>query len=371
MGIINNIGLIYYILPYSHIIENRFNLILSIFFGRKSFRIRLTDNRDFQFENDQYTTMLHLLGILTFATNYKIIENDILEVSFDFKNQFKINLRNISKEDENLLELLFLGSKFGVNFINTKNLIKNENRGKTVAIYQENGKSIVETPNNVKFFLDSIHPGNTIIETFIQRIHDIRVDDDWSGKLVIDVGAECGDTALYYAKLGAKVIAFEAIKENYDAALQNLSLNEELSNKISLINNAIGKDGTLKFFQSKDTPDIGSSFVYNKRGDDAKIVFVEGYSLETVIKKFSVEHIDLLKMDCKGCEFSLNKDILEKISEIKIEYVANSQDRRVENLLNLLKESGFTSDIYRVDPSSRLSNKSTGHIYSRKNIEKN
>ena len=54
------------------------------------------------------------------------------------------------------------------------------------------------------------------------------------------------------------------LNENFDSMKRNISLNEELSKRITPINAAVGKDGTLKFYQSPETPTYGSSFVYNR-----------------------------------------------------------------------------------------------------------
>ena len=85
-------------------------------------------------------------------------------------------------------------------------------RKQTYRIISENDKKIIITSNGVRFFLDSIHPGNTIIETFVREIHSINPKINWNDKIVVDVGAECGDTPLYFASMGAKVFAFEPLK---------------------------------------------------------------------------------------------------------------------------------------------------------------
>ena len=94
--------------------------------------------------------------------------------------------------------------------------------------------------------------------------------DNWNDKVVVDVGAECGDTALYYANLGAKVFAFEPLKENFDKMIQNLSLNPEISKRITPINAALGEDGELIFYQNTKIKTGGVSFVTNIHGKNIK-----------------------------------------------------------------------------------------------------
>ena len=166
-------------------------------------------------------------------------------------------------------------------------------------------------------------------------------------KIVFDVGANVGDTALFYANEGAKVYSFEPIKAHYDAMIQNISLNPDLSKNIIAVNAAMGKDETLKFFQDSEADiSYSASFVYNHHGKNAKIVEVQGYSLDTIISKYEISKVDLLKMDCKGCEFFLSNNNLDKVSALKIEYGAYDNSHKLEDLIETLKSNGFNYAIY-------------------------
>ena len=69
---------------------------------------------------------------------------------------------------------------------------------------------------------------------------------DYKDRVIIDVGANSGDTALYFASKGAKVYAFEPVKEYFDMALKNLDLNPELSKNIKIFNYGVSyKKGKL------------------------------------------------------------------------------------------------------------------------------
>jgi len=102
-------------------------------------------------------------------------------------------------------------------------------------------KKIIQTNKGLKFYLESIDP-LVFIETFVLKIHNIDFIKSLEGKIVVDVGANFGDTALFFASLGAKVYAFEPLKTNYSAMLKNIKLNEHLSDNIIPINAAIGTD---------------------------------------------------------------------------------------------------------------------------------
>ena len=313
--------------------------------------------------------MMDFVGVLMYSTSYEITSDRKIHLTLDLKNTFTIPLDDLSIEDENLIQTLFNGLRYGANF-ETKNIDFKDFRDKTLVITEKNGKKIIETSRGIKFYIDSIHPGNTIGEAFVMDIHTIRNDYDYTDKIVVDVGAECGDTPLYYASRGAKVFAFEPMKAHYDAMIRNLSLNPELAKRITPINAAIGKDGKLKFYHSNRAEIAGvSSFVYNAHGDNA-VVFddVQGYSLSSAIKKFNIHHIDVLKTDCKGCEFFLKEEDLEKVDQVKIEYEAYEYTKHnLTELTKTLDNSGFKYMIYRINPNrDRFSNLLSGHLFGKK-----
>ena len=336
---------IYLILPYRHIIDNLLGLIFSILTKQNIFHLKLKNGINVKFKANKFQVMLSLIGIITFSISCSEIKKNIIEFSFDGRNTFQINLEKMALEDENLIELLFLGIKDGVYFVtNSKEKIPNFN--KIFYIKKINDKKIVEINNGPKFYLNSIYVGS-IWETFIKKIHDVDNSKKMKDKIVFDVGANVGDTALFYANEGAKVYSFEPIKAHYDAMIQNISLNPDLSKNIIAVNAAMGKDETLKFFQDSEADiSYSASFVYNHHGKNAKIVEVQGYSLDTIISKYEISKVDLLKMDCKGCEFFLSNNNLDKVSALKIEYGAYDNSHKLEDLIETLKSNGFNYAIY-------------------------
>lgn len=111
-----------------------------------------------------------------------------------------------------------------------------------------------------------------------------------------------------------------------------------------------------------------SSFVYNAHGDNYVVFEVRGYSLLSAIQEFNISHVDILKTDCKGCEFFLTKQDLEKVDQVKIEYEAFEITKHsLTELLKVLDDSGFEYMLYRINPTrDRFSNKVSGHLFGRK-----
>ena len=362
MSIQANLKEIYFLLPYLKIIKNKNELILSFIFNRKKHHVIFKNGLELTFKKTQFSTLLNLLKVVTYATATSVSSRKTIELSFDNKNKISISLEKISPEDERLLELLKEGVENGANFISENDF---QIKDTTLRIIENGNRKIIETGEGIKFFLDSSTP-YILIETFIRKMHEINSEDSWKDKIVLDVGAECGDTALYFANKGATVYAFEPIKAHFDAMLENIKLNPKLSDKISPVNAGIGKDEILKFYHSdKSNIAWSASFVYNTHGENARVSEIQGYSIEKALEKFNVKHIDLLKMDCKGCEFFLTEKSLENVDTIQMQYWANGDHTKLDNLLDILKKSNFEYIIIRQN-ATFTSNLESATIYGKK-----
>jgi FkbM family methyltransferase len=154
------------------------------------------------------------------------------------------------------------------------------------------------------------------------------------GKEVVDVGANIGDTAIYFVVNGAKyVYAFEPYPFSYKIALKNIKLNK-LEKKVTLLNEAIGKENKTIYING-NYKNIGSDDLKEfKRGKKIKII-----TLEEVVKRFKLKDA-VLKIDCEGCEYNsiLNtpNEVLRNFEQIMIEYHYGYL-----NLKKKLEEAGF------------------------------
>jgi len=187
------------------------------------------------------------------------------------------------------------------------------------------------------------------IEMGIYDIHFLAFDmSDW---FVLDIGAYVGDTALYYARRGAFVVAVEPLPDNYNFMLRNLELNPTLKARIIPINAAVsGVDGFVEF-KHKYTVDGGGS-IYSV---DKLISRVRSMKLSTLIKEINNMGIDLnrfkvrvLKADCKGCEYDIinEVDVLRLFDIIKIEYSGFLRGRTYHELKDRLETLGFRCRVW-------------------------
>jgi FkbM family methyltransferase len=189
------------------------------------------------------------------------------------------------------------------------------------------------TPSGLRFTLDSFNP-TIFAETFIYQTQFRGFD--LAGQTVVDVGANVGDTALYYASLGASVVAAEPDPANFARLEQNLALNPSLAGKIRPIAAAVGDDGEVEFHAGLG----GASGLYVAGGRTVK---VRSMSLGTLLKESGLDAPFLLKCDCKGCEFTLVRDpALAQFRNVAIEYTVYHPGDRPEAIHQALERLGFT-----------------------------
>ena len=153
------------------------------------------------------------------------------------------------------------------------------------------------------------------------------------GKDVVDVGANVGDTAIYFALRGANhVFAFEPYPYSYNIAKKNIKLNH-LEDRITLLNEGCGKSGFVTI--KEDYKNMGGTDLKNfEEGKKIRIV-----SLDEIVKKFNLKHATL-KVDCEGCEYALilnaTDEALQAFDQIIMEYHYGYR-----NLVKRLRQAGF------------------------------
>ncbi|MEM1644923.1 MAG: FkbM family methyltransferase [Ignisphaera sp.] len=237
-----------------------------------------------------------------------------------FPNGLVININ--SKNFRDIVSLLLFSAKYGAEV------------GKDWKVDLES--YTITSPDGIRFSLRGFDP-LIFAETFLYDIHFI--DFDLKGRTVIHAGAYVGETALYYAKKGAIVYAFEPQLDCYNIARYNLELNPELSKNVVLKNWAIGSDGEIEF---PNTQCSGSVGIYSSNLQKIK---VRSVSISTILKEFKIVNPDILDLDIKGAEFQIIHDkSLEKFKVIRIEYLTIIDGKKVgevNDIINKLKEYGF------------------------------
>jgi FkbM family methyltransferase len=153
-------------------------------------------------------------------------------------------------------------------------------------------------------------------------IHGVFFEEDYGkipikNQIIIDVGANIGDSAIYFALKGAqKVIAIEPYPKNYELAKKNIELNN-LQEKIKIVHAGCSNE---KGVTTIDSEKEGSwaELTTKKNGTKVKLV-----TLGDIIKTNNIQSA-ILKMDCEGCEYDVikksNSNDFDKIEYAMIEY---------------------------------------------------
>lgn len=142
----------------------------------------------------------------------------------------------------------------------------------------------------------------TLREVFVLGEYDW--DLEYEPRVIFDLGAHCGDTALYYNARypDATIVAVEPAPDNFKRLQQNTA---GIQNIVT-INAAVGAvDGTVVLHLGE--ADFGHSYI--QRSDESTSVEVSQYTIQTLCNMAGVSSIDLCKFDIEGAEFPLLESI--------------------------------------------------------------
>ena len=295
---------------------------------------------------------------ISYLTDYfKYLKNpiDALKFKFKFSNECTLKIKN---------------SDYSITLYNVNSLdrfmviipIVSNNKLKEFLTYIQEIDDDKETVT-----LDGIHFKNVFHSNFVKNkkhkypphIEEFLTDDEWDmidfkDRSVIDIGGNAGDTALYFAKKGAEVISFEPVKHLHELAIQNVELNKEYSNRITLINKGVGgKKGIVDY-------KLDSVQLYI---DDDESCEMEIITLNDLLNDYDFTH-DILKMDCEGCEFEIipNND-LSIFNDVIFEHHAKATGKDCKQLIDKLKKDGFKINTYSV-AASKLEFEDIGIIHA-------
>jgi len=155
-------------------------------------------------------------------------------------------------------------------------------------------------------------------------------------KIILDIGAFVGDSAIYFILKGAKkVYAIEPHPDAYNEMLENIKLNN-MEDKIIPINMGINYEKDYVVINTKDTTHTAFSF-FNSNNNGIK---VPAGKLRDIIEKYNID-AQVLKMDCEGCEYDIilkDYDNIKEFEEIGFEYHAYNTKIPVSKLLEKLSK---------------------------------
>jgi FkbM family methyltransferase len=171
-----------------------------------------------------------------------------------------------------------------------------------------------------------------IREVWLERAY--RLPFAISNGVLVDLGANIGLTSVWLAKeYGfSRVIAVEPDSSNAALVRKNLDLN---GLNAQVVQAAVGpNDGTARF-QTANESNLGQ---VSQDGDVVKMV-----SMQTILERFGLSDLDLVKMDIEGSEQALLTGPSEWLSRTRA-MIAEFHPPLIDypRLTGLLEQRGFT-----------------------------
>jgi FkbM family methyltransferase len=172
-----------------------------------------------------------------------------------------------------------------------------------------------------------------------------------AGDTVLDIGANVGLFSIWISLSvpSAKVFAFEAASDNFLALAENVRSNrlkgvsahhyavsDGASTHATLYRGVHGGIHSIRPEYRNWDPSPGSARKTEK---------VRAITLERILRRFKIESVDYMKLDCEGAEyeilFSTSPQILSRIRKIVGEYHDLGKERNGGILKKFLTRNGF------------------------------
>ena len=249
-------------------------------------------------------------------------EKSIINVEFKLKLSFsyKIFSSILSKKIKSVNIILFNRLEKFVKFLHNK---------KYEISFEKNYEVLIIKLENKNIFFAGWWLGD-ISSSFIENVYNkLSIKD----KIIIDVGANIGDTAISFINSGAKkVIGLEPFPINYKFFKENVIRNE-FENQIEVLQGGCSSKSSEIFID----PNLsGLSYQMENKEKGEKI---NQFSLDELIEKYKITD-GVIKMNCEGCEYdtiiNTPNNILNKFSQILIQY-----HNGPEELIEKLESVGF------------------------------
>ena len=237
-----------------------------------------------------------------------------------YSNYFSIII-NVIKKKSNIKCVLKNGEKIVLETFQLINFVAEMHDHPEFQLDLKNDLVVFKSPKSIsnEEKIIKIYGGITngdILGVFVaQQYADFPIEK----QTVVDIGANIGDSAIYFALRGShKVIGFEPYSRNISMAQKNIIQNK-LEDVITIYQ-AGGSDQDSMINIDAHTISTASSKLVKKRDG----ITIPLLTLKKIISKYDVLPNSILKLDCEGDEYKIimntDKNILRTFQFIVIEY---------------------------------------------------
>ena len=178
---------------------------------------------------------------------------------------------------------------------------------------------------------------------------------------ILDIGANIGVFCIYAKVNGAdKVFACEPNEESYTILMKNIKENGYEDTVMALNRAVTSIDGETVLIPKESSP--MNQILESHDDEHTGLCRVKTISLESILRKYSIEFVDLLKIDCEGSEYQIieatGAEIFNKIKRLRFEYHEGPDD-----LTHHLSKYGYRVDGHFPDNASGGGRDKVGRIF--------
>jgi FkbM family methyltransferase len=221
---------------------------------------------------------------------------------------------------------------------NYKDIIGYRRDGGTLNRLELRNGVVLEMVGNPRFCLDIFR------EVWQQKVY-LKPHQLTSPRTVVDIGSHLGFFAVQAALQWpqAQIVAYEPDVTNFNALNRNIDRNR-ISN-VKTYNCAVWKEVGQVAFNVKAQVESHSVFDTDIGGATKEHITVAATTLGEIVRQLGHQEIDLLKIDCEGCEFELVASSLNVFSShvkhLVMEYHSNIRNDIQAALVEPLQALGF------------------------------
>jgi len=194
------------------------------------------------------------------------------------------------------------------------------------------------------FLRNKSYDTHIFYQIFIEKEVDFDVNE--SPKLIMDCGANIGLSTLYFLKKypNAKIFSIEPEKSNFNL----LKKNTQIYQNVIQVNAAVWNENVR--LNIIDEGEGYASFKVkeiqlNQINDEQ----VDAFTLSSLLEKYNIDHIDLLKIDIEGSEYELfngNRfDWVKHVNHLAVE-IHETIKSGVTNIIENAMSKNYTSSKY-------------------------